>query len=115
MPQSPGMNLPAGGPANRPIHFVHQVEKLFLFHGKVIKSVVPMPKIDVSKVAEILKKNQLEPALLRRLIEEQLCGSITRRLEATGVVCVLEFPLGLTSLCTNTSVWISAPSINDPG
>jgi hypothetical protein len=29
-----------------------------------------MPKIDVSKVAEILKKNQLEPALLRRLIEE---------------------------------------------
>lgn len=29
-----------------------------------------MPKIDVSKVAEILKKNALEPALLRRLIEE---------------------------------------------
>jgi hypothetical protein len=29
-----------------------------------------MPKIDVSKVAEILKKNQLEPALLRRVIEE---------------------------------------------
>src|SRR5690606_36089636 len=29
-----------------------------------------MPKIDVSKVAEILKKNQLDPALLRRVIEE---------------------------------------------
>jgi hypothetical protein len=29
-----------------------------------------MPKIDVSKVAEILKKNHLDPALLRRVIEE---------------------------------------------
>jgi hypothetical protein len=29
-----------------------------------------MPKIDVSKVAEILKKNHLEPAILRRVIEE---------------------------------------------
>jgi len=29
-----------------------------------------MPKIDVSKVAEILKKNQIEPAVLRRVIEE---------------------------------------------
>ncbi|HWL14614.1 MAG TPA: hypothetical protein VNR00_03345 [Opitutus sp.] len=29
-----------------------------------------MPKIDVSKVAEILKKNELEPSLLRRVIEE---------------------------------------------
>lgn len=29
-----------------------------------------MPKIDVSKVAEILKKNQLDPALLRRVMEE---------------------------------------------
>lgn len=29
-----------------------------------------MPKIDVSKVAEILKKNQLEPGVLRRVIEE---------------------------------------------
>ncbi len=29
-----------------------------------------MPKIDVSKVAEILKKNQIDPALLRRVIEE---------------------------------------------
>lgn len=29
-----------------------------------------MPKIDVSKAAEILKKNQLDPALLRRVIEE---------------------------------------------
>lgn len=29
-----------------------------------------MPKIDVNKVADILKKNQLEPSLLRRLIEE---------------------------------------------
>lgn len=27
-------------------------------------------KIDVSKVAEVLKKNELEPALLRRIIEE---------------------------------------------
>jgi len=29
-----------------------------------------MPKIDVSKVAEILKKNEVDPALLRRVIEE---------------------------------------------
>lgn len=29
-----------------------------------------MPKIDVNKVAEILKKNQLDPAILRRVIEE---------------------------------------------
>ena len=29
-----------------------------------------MPKIDVNKVAEILKKNQVDPALLRRLVEE---------------------------------------------
>jgi hypothetical protein len=29
-----------------------------------------MPKIDISKVAEILKKNQVDPALLRRVVEE---------------------------------------------
>jgi hypothetical protein len=29
-----------------------------------------MPKIDISKVAEILKKNHLDPAMLRRVIEE---------------------------------------------
>jgi hypothetical protein len=29
-----------------------------------------MAKIDVNKVAEILKKNQLDPSLLRRVIEE---------------------------------------------
>jgi hypothetical protein len=29
-----------------------------------------MPKIDVSKVAEILKKNKIDPALLRAVIEE---------------------------------------------
>ncbi|HYP16950.1 MAG TPA: hypothetical protein VEQ65_07035, partial [Opitutus sp.] len=29
-----------------------------------------MPKIDVSKVAEILKKNEIEPAVLRRVMEE---------------------------------------------
>src|SRR5437868_14125624 len=29
-----------------------------------------MAKIDVSKVAEILKKNQIDPALLRRVVEE---------------------------------------------
>ncbi len=29
-----------------------------------------MPKIDVNKVAEILKKNEIDPALLRRVIEE---------------------------------------------
>jgi hypothetical protein len=29
-----------------------------------------MPKIDVSKVAEILQKNKIEPAVLRRIIEE---------------------------------------------
>jgi hypothetical protein len=29
-----------------------------------------MPKIDISKVAEILKKNGIDPAVLRRVIEE---------------------------------------------
>ncbi len=29
-----------------------------------------MPKIDVSKVAEICKKNQVDPALLRKIVEE---------------------------------------------
>ncbi|HEY1848576.1 MAG TPA: hypothetical protein VGG37_05190 [Opitutaceae bacterium] len=29
-----------------------------------------MPKIDVNKVAEILKKNHIDPALLRRVVEE---------------------------------------------
>lgn len=29
-----------------------------------------MPKIDVNKVAEILKRNDLEPALLRQIVEE---------------------------------------------
>ncbi len=29
-----------------------------------------MPKIEVNKVAEILKKNELSPAILRRVIEE---------------------------------------------
>ena len=29
-----------------------------------------MPKIDVNKVAEILKKNQVEPKLLRQVVEE---------------------------------------------
>jgi two-component sensor histidine kinase len=52
--------------------------------------------------------------LLRRLVEEQLSGSLTRRLQANGVVCELEFPLGLKSLCTNASVWVPSPSIDDP-
>ena len=29
-----------------------------------------MPKIDVNKVAEILKKNQIDPVLMRKVIEE---------------------------------------------
>jgi len=29
-----------------------------------------MPKIEVNKVAEILKKNEISPAILRRVIEE---------------------------------------------
>jgi len=29
-----------------------------------------MPKIEINKVAEILLKNKIEPALLRRIIEE---------------------------------------------
>ena len=29
-----------------------------------------MPKIEVNKVAEILKKNDISPAVLRRVIEE---------------------------------------------
>lgn len=30
----------------------------------------PMPKIEVNKVAEILKKNEISPAILRRIVEE---------------------------------------------
>jgi hypothetical protein len=33
-------------------------------------AVPPMPKIDINKVAEILKRNELEPALLRQIVEE---------------------------------------------
>ena len=29
-----------------------------------------MPKIDVNQVAEILKRNQVDPALLRQVVEE---------------------------------------------
>ncbi len=29
-----------------------------------------MPKIDVNKVAEILKKNEIDPSVLRRIVEE---------------------------------------------
>ena len=29
-----------------------------------------MPKIDVNKVAEILKKNDIPPAVLRQIVEE---------------------------------------------
>lgn len=29
-----------------------------------------MPKIDINKVAEIIKKNEVEPAVLRRIVEE---------------------------------------------
>ena len=29
-----------------------------------------MPKIDINKVAEILKRNEVEPALLRQIVEE---------------------------------------------
>jgi len=68
--QSARMHFAARRPPDRAVQFVHQIEKLFLFHGKNISWFGSMPKIDVSKVAEILKKNQLEPALLRRLIEE---------------------------------------------
>jgi hypothetical protein len=38
-----------------------------VFGGNLFPS---MPKIDVNKVAEILKKNHVDPALLRRVIEE---------------------------------------------
>ena len=30
----------------------------------------PMPKIEVNKVAEILQRNKIEPAMLRRIVEE---------------------------------------------
>jgi hypothetical protein len=38
-----------------------------VFGGNLFPS---MPKIDVNKVAEILKKNHVDPAVLRRVIEE---------------------------------------------
>jgi two-component sensor histidine kinase len=41
--------------------------------------------------------------LLRRLIEGQLSGSIQRRLEKNGVICVMEFPLHEISLRPDAS------------
>lgn len=77
---SPRMDLPAGCPAHGFIALVDDVENLLShalpLHSSSFRSIVAvsprniMPKIDVSKVAEILKKNQIEPSVLRRVIEE---------------------------------------------
>src|SRR5436305_12646890 len=68
-------------PAHDLIACVHHVEPLVAAHGAIpllSRGFVPfrafakfiMAKIDVSKVAEILKKNHIDPTLLRRVIEE---------------------------------------------
>jgi hypothetical protein len=33
-------------------------------------AISPMPKIEINKVAEILQRNKIEPAVLRRILEE---------------------------------------------
>lgn len=43
-----------------------------------------MPKIDVNKVAEILKKNEISPALLRRVVEEMNLAVQAEPGEETG-------------------------------
>ncbi len=80
VPERPGMNFAAQRP---PDHLVTRIDdvKIFLPHRKPLlcgafvsirpfSREIPMPKIDVSKVAEILKKNQIDPSVLRRVIEE---------------------------------------------
>lgn len=80
MPQTPGMHLAAECPVDDLVAFVDDVEPFLATTGLYIevhscpfvllRSQNTMPKIDISKVAEILKKNQVDPALLRRVVEE---------------------------------------------
>ncbi len=80
VPQPAGMHLAAQRASNRFIPFVYDIEEFvghaLPLHRGSFQSIVGvftatiMPKIDVSKVAEILKKNQIDPSVLRRVIEE---------------------------------------------
>lgn len=71
------MHFRARRPGNHPILSVHYV-KNFLLHvfclsiarRPLLEPTFPMSKIEVSKVAEILKKHQVAPALMRRILEE---------------------------------------------
>ena len=80
MPEQPGMNFATEGAPLHFVAFVHDVEP-FVNPGALYMAVHlcpfvsfqnenTMPKIDVSKVAEILKKNHIEPAMLRKVMEE---------------------------------------------
>jgi hypothetical protein len=74
------VNLTPRRPANHLVALVDHIEPLFPARGLYITAhscpFVPlpientMPKIEVNKVAEILKKNEISPAILRRVIEE---------------------------------------------
>ena len=90
------MNFTPQGPADHDVVAVHHIKKFLALHDPIHAraspprqlrnaadlyiaarsyAVVslkpfPMPKIDVNLVAEILKKNQLDPKLLRQVIEE---------------------------------------------
>ncbi len=67
-------------PTNHFVTVIYDVKPLIIRPGLYIpvhscpfvdtKDQKTMPKIDVNKVAEILKKNQIDPALMRKLIEE---------------------------------------------
>src|SRR4051812_14464666 len=80
MPQTAGVHFPTESAAGHLIPLVDDIEP-FLVHGAIPLLWRPfvsfrtsenftMAKIDVSKVAEILKKNHIDPALLRRVVEE---------------------------------------------
>lgn len=50
-----------------------------------------MSKIDVNKVAEILKKNQIEPKVLRRIVEEMNLLTTREEDEAASPPCKKQF------------------------
>jgi hypothetical protein len=80
VPQTAGMHDGPPFAINDFVALVHDIKPVLIRRGLYIpvhscpfvatKAENAMPKIDVNKVAEILKKNELDPAILRRVIEE---------------------------------------------
>src|SRR5689334_1551819 len=80
MPEAGRVHLPPRRLADHLVPRLDHVEPLVAADGLYIAvhscPFVPlqdentMPKIEVNKVAEILKKNEISPAILRRVIEE---------------------------------------------